>query len=198
MKQLDGQINIFDYCQTLKTQGNRTNGSRILSIGDKVGRIVLGECRIATVTKVEGLPDYPFYRTDSGACYLVEEGLNSIEELVAAAEAERAKYKTIVPGNLQERITVEYEPRKCDGVVLWAQIGILDNMLFWKEDVTYQFCVPFQSEEKLMKEYEKHKKEILEDTYGAVHIVDEEKPMRRLYWSRHGFYADAEYVECNG
>ena len=36
----------------------------------------------------------------------------------------------------------------------WAQIGILDNMLFWKEDVTYQFLEPYDSKEKLMKEYE--------------------------------------------
>ena len=71
-------------------------------------------------------------------------------------------------------------------------------MLFWKEDVTYQFCVPFDSEKKLMEEYEKHKEKILDDTYRAVHILDEEKPMGRLYWSRHGLYADAEYVSTNG
>ena len=90
------------------------------------------------------------------------------------------------------------EPRECDDVVLWAQIGIFENMLFWKEDMTYQFCVPFDSEKKLMKEYEKHKKEILDDTYCAVNILNEEKPMRRLYWSNHGLYADAEYVSTNG
>lgn len=189
------QLDIFSYMQHKKEKQTR----HILSIGDKIGRNVLGEIRIATVTEVEGLPDYPFYRTDSGCCYSYEEGLKNIEELIQSAEEERKKYKTIVPCNLSERITVEYEPRKCDGVVLWAQIGIFENMLFWKEDVTYQFCVPFDSQKKLMKEYEKHKKEILDDTYCEVHILNEEKPMRRLYWSNHhGMYADAEYVRTNG
>lgn len=155
MVQVDGQYSIFDY---LMDDPPERNQGCILSVGDKVGRVVLGECRVATVTEIEGLPDYPFYRTDRGVCYSVEEGYKSIEELTAIAEAERGKYKTIIPENLTERITVEYEPRQCDGVILWAQIGILGNMLFWKEDITYQFLIPFDSKKKLRKEYEKHKK----------------------------------------
>lgn len=189
------QLDIFSYLQQKVEKAPKQN---ILSIGDKVARNVLGETRIATVTKVEGVPDYPFYRTDRMGCYSYEEGLQDINELLKKAEEERKKYKTIIPCNLSKRITVEYEPRKCDGVVLWAQIGIFDNMLFWKEDMTYQFCVPFDSEKELMKEYEKHKKEILDDTYCAVYILNDEKPMRRLYWSKHGRYADAEYVSTNG
>lgn len=50
----------------------------------------------------------------------------------------------------------------------------------------------------MRKEYEKHKKEILDDTYCAVSILEDEKTMRRLYWSKHGYYADAEYVSTNG
>ncbi|MBD5546927.1 MAG: hypothetical protein HDQ97_05960 [Lachnospiraceae bacterium] len=189
------QLDIFSYLQPKEEKQIR----HILSVGDKIGRNVLGETRIAIITEVEGLPNYPYYRTDSGCCYSYEEGLQNIEELLHMANEERKKYKTIIPCNLSERITVEYEPRKCDGVVLWAQIGIFENMLFWKEDVTYQFCELFDSQKKLMKEYEKRKKRILEDTYCAVHILDEEKPMRRLYWSNHhGMYADAEYVRVNG
>lgn len=99
---------------------------------------------------------------------------------------------------MSERITVEYEPRQCDGKILWAQIGIFENMLFWKEDITYQFLVPFESEKKMLKEYEKKKKIILDCTYRKVSAIEEEKPMRRLYWSKHGFYADAEYVKNEG
>lgn len=186
------QLDIFSYLQSEKEI------KQTLSVGDKIGRIVLGEARIATITKVEGLPYYPFYRTDSGGCYSYDEGLQDINELIRIADEERKKYKTIVPFNLSERITVEYDPRECDGVVLWAQIGIFENMLFWKEDMTYQFCIPFDGEKKLMKEYEKHKKEILDDAYCTVNILNEEKPMRRLYWSNHGLYADAEYVSTNG
>ena len=192
---MKGQMSIFDF---LKDDPPKRDLNNILSAGDKVGRVVLGECRIATITEVEGLSEYPFYRTDSGSCYSVEEGLKSIEELIFIAEAERSKYKTIIPQNLAERITVEYEPRQCDGKVLWAQIGIFEGMLFWKEDVTYQFLEPYKDGKKLRKEYEKHKKNILNDTYSKFRISDAEKPMRRLYWSRHGFYADAEYVQSNG
>ncbi len=53
---------------------------QLLNVGDKIGRVVLGECRIATVTAVEGLPDYPFYRTDNHGCYNYSEGLKNILE----------------------------------------------------------------------------------------------------------------------
>lgn len=188
------QLDIFSFLQPKE----EIQIKQTLSVGDKIGRIVLGEVRIATITEVEGLPDYPFYRTDSGGCYEYEEGLQNIDELIQTADRERKKYKTIVPRNLSDRITVEYAPREGDVKVLWAQIGIFENMLFWKENMTYQFCVPFDDEKKLRKEYKKHKKEILDDTYKAVRILEDEKPMRRLYWSKHGYYADAEYVSTNG
>lgn len=43
-------------------------------VGDIVGRLVLAECEEAMVTKVEGLPSFPFYRTSRGSCYSYEEG----------------------------------------------------------------------------------------------------------------------------
>lgn len=196
MIEIGGQINIFDYLR----QAEDEKKPKLLSVGDKIAKVVLGECRIATITKVEGLPDYPFYRTDVGGCYEVKDGKKTVEELMAIAEHERKKYKTIIPKNLSKRITVEYEPREHGGRTLWAQIGIIENMLFWKHDVTYQFLEPYESEKKLMKEYEKHRKRILDEMNGhkKYRFCEEEKPMRRLYWSKHGFYADAEYVQHNG
>lgn len=193
---MNGQLSIFDFLQ--KEEKRDREFGRILSVGDKVGRVVLGECRIATITKVEGLPDYPFYRTDSGGCYSVDDGYTDIEKLMRKAEQDREKYKTIVPKNLSDRITVEYEPRKCDGAVLWAQIGIFENMLFWKENITYQFLEPYDNNAKMMKAYKKHEREILGGAHGKFRIVENEHDMQRLYWSRHGFYANAEYVKVNG
>lgn len=190
------QLSLFDTIYAPEPEIKRSE--KILSAGDKIGRVVLGECRIAKITKVEGLPNYPFYRTDRGCCYSVKDGEKSIDELLSIAEENRKKYKTIIPQNLSECFTVEYEPRECDGAVLWAQIGILDNMLFWKENVTYQFLVPYESEKKLMKAYQEHKKRMIEDGYGKIKIMENEHKMRRLYWSNHGFYADAEYVRDNG
>ena len=188
------QLDIFSYLQIKE----KTPKQHILSIGDKIARNVLGETRIAVVTKVDGLPNYPFYRTDSGVCYTYEDGLKDINELMQKAEEERKKRKTIIPCNLSERITVEYEPGRYDIAGRWAQIGIFENMLFWKERFTYQFCVPFSSQKKLMKEYGKRKEAILDNSRRAIRILEEEKPMRRLYWSKHGYYADAEYVQENG
>ena len=190
------QLILFDFMYDSKPEISHPN--KILNIGDKIGRVVLGECRVATITKVEGLPDYPFYRTDSGGCYSIEEGERSIDELLSIAEENRKKYKTIIPKNLSQLFAVEYEPRECDGAVLWAQIGILDNMLFWKENITYQFLEPYESEKKLMKAYKEHKKKIIEDGYGKIKILETEHEMRRLYLSNKGFYADAEYKETNG
>ncbi len=194
---MKGQLSIYDF---LKSEAEKKNPLKILSVWDKIAKVILGECRIATITKVEGLPDYPFYRTDVGVCYEVKDGEKTVEELMAIAEQERKKYKTIIPKNLSKRITVEYGPRERGGRALWAQIGIIGDMLFWKHDVTYQFLEPYDSEKKMMKEYEKHRKRILDKMggYRGNRLVDEEKPMRRLYWSNHGFYADAEYVQHNG
>lgn len=195
---MEGQINLFEYLEGIREEKIVPHISeKILAVGDLIGRVVLGECRIARVTEIEGFPDYPFYRTDSGGCYTIEEGFVEIDELKRKAEKQRKQYNTVVPAGLQERLTVIYKPRQCDGKVLWAQIGILDNMLFWKEDMTYQFLEPYDSEKKLRKAYEKHKEKILDKRYGEFEIVDQEHEMRRLYWSKHGFYADAEYVLHN-
>lgn len=170
----------------------------IRSVGDTVGRVVLGELRTAVVTKVEGLPFYPFYRTDSGGCYSYEEGLDDLEKLRQQAEENRRQYETIEPQNLERRITVKYPPLYPGGGTLWAQVGIFQGMLFWKESMTYQFLQQCKSEKELKKEYEKHKKQILEEFDGSGVIVEEEHPMRRLYRSKAASgYADAEYVKFN-
>lgn len=167
-------------------------------VGDAVGKVVLGELRTATVTKVEGLPFYPFYRTDSGGCYSYEEGLDDLERLRQQAEENRRQYETIEPKNLERRITVKYPPLCPDGGTLWAQVGIFQGMLFWKESISYQFLRQCKSEKELKREYEKHKKKILEEFDGSGVIVEEEHPMRRLYRSKAASgYADAEYVEFN-
>lgn len=192
---LDGQIS-FSELLPVRTESPDLNGLR--AVGDLIGRRVLGEVRTAHITKIEGLPHFPFYRTDSGGCYDVKEGYTSIEELEHQAEAERTKYKTIVPENLTDRITWQYT-RGSDNRVLWAQIGIMDEMLFWKDDITYQFLEPYDTPKKLKKAYDTKRREIechMKDIHAE--ISPDEHPMRRLYWSRRGFYADAEYVKANG
>ncbi len=192
-----GQISFDDLMQENRVKEAKELPN-IRSVGDRVGRVVLGELRTATVTKVEGLPFYPFYRTDSGGCYSYKEGLADLEELRKQAEKNRRQYETIEPKNLERRITVKYPPLRPGGGTLWAQVGIFQGMLFWKESITYQFLVKFESEKKLDREYEKHKKQILEEFGGSAVIVEGEHPMRRLYRSKAANgYADAEYVKFN-
>ena len=167
-------------------------------VGDTVGKVVLGELRTATVTKVEGLPYYPFYRTDSGGCYSYEEGLDNLEELRQQAEENRRQFEIIEPKNLERRLTVERPPTHPGGGTLWAQIGIFQGMLFWKESITYQFLEYCKNEKELNKKYEEHKKRILEESGGKAVVVPNEHPMRRLYRSKcANGYADAEYVQYN-
>lgn len=93
---------------------------------------------------------------------------------------------------------MKYPPLCPGGGTLWAQVGIFQGMLFWKESMTYQFLQQCKSEKELEREYKKHKKQILEEFDGSGVIVEEEHPMRRLYRSkRANGYADAEYVKFN-
>lgn len=193
-----GQISFDDLMQENRAKEAAKELTNIRSVGDRVGRVVLGELRTATVTKVEGLPFYPFYRTDSGGCYSYKEGLDDLEELRKQAEENRRKYETIEPKNLERRITVKYPPLCPGGGTLWAQVGIFQGMLFWKESMTYQFLQQCKNEKELNREYEKHKKQILEEFGGSAVIVEGEHPMRRLYRSKAANgYADAEYVKFN-
>ena len=43
---MNGQLSIFDYMQSTQPKEQKNH---ILSVGDKIGRVVLGECIIATV-----------------------------------------------------------------------------------------------------------------------------------------------------
>lgn len=193
-----GQISFDDLMQENRAKEAAKELTNIRSVGDRVGKVVLGELRTATVTKVEGLPFYPFYRTDSGGCYSYKEGLADLEELRKQAEKNRRQYETIEPKNLERRITVKYPPLCPGGGTLWAQVGIFQGMLFWKESMTYQFLRQCKSEKELEREYKKHKKQILEEFDGSGVIVEEEHPMRRLYRSKAASgYADAEYVKFN-
>lgn len=193
-----GQISFDDLMQENRAKEAAKELTNIRSVGDRVGRVVLGELRTATVTKVEGLPFYPFYRTDSGGCYSYKEGLADLEELRKQAEKNRRQYETIELKNLERRITVKYPPLCPGGGTLWAQVGIFQGMLFWKESMTYQFLQQCKNEKELNREYEKHKKQILEEFGGSAVIVEGEHPMRRLYRSKAANgYADAEYVKFN-
>lgn len=174
---------------------------QIRSIGEKIGRVVLGECRIATITSVEGKGKFLFYRTDEYGCYNYEDGLKDVEDLMEEAALAHLDYKTFYPKNLTDRLTVEFT-RECDNRTLWAQIGILDNMLYWKECCTYEFLEPYDDPKKLRKAYEKHKEKLMRyhefSSYQNVRICETEHPMECLYWSRHGCYATAEYVKHQG
>ena len=96
---IPGQMNLNELLKPEKPKKDK-----LLKVGDRIGRVVLGECYTATITAVEGLPDWPFYRTTRG-CYTYEEGLKSIEVLEKEAEEARLKYITIEVKN--SKITID-------------------------------------------------------------------------------------------
>lgn len=194
------QLNLFDYIKEMEAEKNITTP---LSVGDMIGRVVLGECRVGNITKVEGNPNHPFYRTDLGVCFSYEEGLRNINDLMAEAEENRKNYKTIIPSDLDRRLTMQFPLSNCDGKIWWAQIGVMEingvKHLYWKEPFTYEFLEPYSNEKTLKKAYDKHRKNILEFCENSPYNeVFQEKEMERVYWSKNGFFATAEYVAHNG
>lgn len=180
------QMTIFDFLPI----DNQEQDLKILKVGDKVGRVVKGEAIIGTIYKVEGKGKGTFYRTDQ-ACFSYKEGLRSIEELKKEAEEKRKKYKTIIPEKLEKRITFLFKSQDPDKP-LWGQIGIFKGMLYWKDCCTYEFLEIYESEKKLMKAYENHKKDMYDRCIGTV---DEEHEMERLYFIQSkNMYASPQYL----
>ena len=65
-------------------------------------------------------------------------------------------------------------------------------MLYWKDCCTYEFLEIYESEKKIMKEYERHKKEMYDRCIGTV---DEEHEMERLYFIQSkNMYASPQYL----
>lgn len=160
---------------------------------------MLGDVQSHIVTAVEGYPGRWYYRTDSGGCIDDKYTSDDFAELERRGAEIRSQYKTIElnPYDLEERATIIYNPRECDGYVMKAQIGIYDGMLFWKENYTYQFLEPYKGEKTLKKAYKSHYEKMMERK-GNFTIVEEPIPIKRLYYSRNGFYAEAAYVRTNG
>lgn len=200
-KKMNEQISIFEYLETLSDAGVKFDIP--LQPGTKIGRIVLGEVEEAVITKVEGNENYFFYRTDRG-CFSKDEAETNLEQLYEQAKKARKQYKTIENYPLERRQTIAYPPKDCDQnqKVTYAQIGIFQNMLYWKEAFTYEFLIPFQDRKKLEKEYQKKLKSMTIDFFNKkpkeYTVLSEQLPSSRLYWSRHGYYASARYVEHEG
>lgn len=169
------------------------------NVGDCVGRVVLGEVEKATITKVVGNDKHFFYRTDKGLCF--EAGSRTdFEQMRKEAEENRKRYTTLEIDKFEKFFAAAYPPRDCDGKILYAMAGIYNGMLFWKEEVTYQFLEPVKNIEKA---YEDKVFKITHEWYGEKKErqytkLDEPIPVKRLYLSKHGFYSEARYVEING
>lgn len=190
----EGQMSIFDFMQDSKQI--KSDKPEKLSVGDLVGRVVLGEVIKARITEVEGNDEYWFYRTDTGGCF--KAGCRTdIEQMEVEAEQERRKYKTIEIDSFDKFFAVQYPPRDCDGHIMYGMVGITQGMLFYKEDCTYQFLKPCKN---LEKEYKDMVFKLTHRFGDEIEYkeLSEPIPTKRLYWSENGFYTDAEYVKWNG
>lgn len=172
-----------------------------LKVGDKIGKLVLGEVLIATITKVEGNDEHCFYRTDRGICF-ERTDRTDFEQMEKEAEEIRKQHKTIEikPDDFEKFFAVKYPPRECDGRILYGMVGIYQDMLFWKEEVTYQFLEKPNNLEKAYKEKLKritHRYE-WDEKECEYEVLKKPIPTHRLYYSESKeLYADAEYVLYN-
>lgn len=193
---MQGQLDIFSYLEQQEEIPEPSNSR--LHIGDYIGRLVLGEIEKGRITKIEGNDTHFFYRTDRGICFNSDDRTD-FEQMEIEAQEIRKLYKTIEIDKFDRFCAVQYPPRKCDGHILYAMVGIYNGMLYWKEDITYQFLEPVKNLEKAYKD------KVFSITHNSVNkeerpytLLTEPIQTERLYWSIHGYYASARYVETNG
>ncbi len=170
-----------------------------LNVGDRIGRLVLGEVEIGTIYKIEGNKKHFFYRTDKG-CFDPQEARTDFEQMEQEAKRIRDQYKTIEIDKFDNFFAIEYPPRQCDGYVPFAMVGVYHVMLFWKEEYTYQFLEPVKN---LEKAYEDKVFKITHDCIGEkkerdYKILDKPIPIKRMYYSNsRKIYSEAGYVQHN-
>lgn len=168
-----------------------------LNVGDRIGRIVLGEVEIGTIYKVEGNEEHFFYRTDKGV--FDKSDRTDFEQMEREAEEIRKRYKTIEIDHFDKFFAVRYPPRNCDGYRTSAMVGVYKDMLFWKGSITYQFLGPVKNLEKAYKD------KVFKITHNdwdksecEYEVLDEPIPVKRLYYSNmKGCYAEARFVKYN-
>lgn len=190
----DGQMSIFD----LMDQKIKSDIPKRLSVGDKVGKLVLGDVVVGTIYKIEGNEEYFFYRTDKG-CF-DSDCRTDIEQMKIEAEEVRKQFDTIQIDKFEKFFAVEYPPRECDGHIMYAIVGIYEGMLFWKEEFTYQFLEKVKNIEKAYKD---KIFKITHNGYGDkkerdYKVLENPIPVKTLYYSNsRKCYAEAGYVEHN-
>lgn len=190
------QLDIFSFLEPKETVEEPKY--KRLSVGDRIGKVVLGEVIIGTIYKVEGNDKYFFYRTDKG-CFDASDRTD-FEQMEREAEEIRKRYKTLKIDHFDKFFAVRYPPRECDGHAITAMAGIYNGMLFWKEDITYQFLEEVKDiekayEEKVFKITHERCGEKVEREYE---ILNEPLPIKRLYYSdKTKRYSEAKYVLYN-
>lgn len=190
------QLDIFSYLDP-QEQSEKPRHNR-LSVGDKIGKLILGEVIIGTIYKVEGNDNHFFYRTDKG-CF-DQQDRTDFEQMEKEAKKIREQYKTIEINKFDKFFAVEYPPRECDGHTLYAMVGIYQGMLFWKEECTYQFL---ETVKNLEKAYKDKAFKITHEWFGEQQerdykVLDKPLPVERLYCSNlRKIYSEAEYVQYN-
>ncbi len=195
------QLDIFAYLQGQAEEGNQKGSSTAthpLRVGDRIGRLVLGEVETGRITEVVQNGRDFFYRTDRG-CF-TDSDRTDFAQMEREAEEIRKRHRTIEIDGFDRFLAVEYLPEGQVRKPTHAMAGIFRGMLFWKEECTFQFLKPVRDIEKA---YQKKVHDIIHRNWGSrgereYTVLTEPIKTNRLYWSRHGFYADARYVEVNG
>jgi len=187
---MDGQMTIDDFLCEEKPK------PKIYPVGTRIGKVVGGEVETATILKVDGSGKYPFYRTDN-ACYSVAEARTDFEQMEKEAVENRKQYEYIEINvdELENLFICEYPPRESDGHIMYGMVAVYHGMLYWKEDMTYQFL---DAVKDIKKAYKKKKKELITDIwekereYKELEVIPFE--VKRMYKKKEDRYADIRYM----
>lgn len=206
-----GQISLFDLIN--KPIDKTENIPELLSKGEIIYKVTLGEIDKMTVddsfvVRDDNYRGYWLTRDDGSHDVVHDEDIGNgvfkeIDIAKKIAEKNLSNCKTIFLDNVTEYRRWEYT-RETDKHLMVAEIGIIENCVYFHDWYCYRFAIPFRGE----KEKEKIIKESLDkilNSFNAKNINYKEIQTDsvtnlgiRLYWSNTGKrFADYRYTKNN-
>lgn len=208
---MKGQISLFDLINEPVAKTEEL--SELLYKGESIYKVTLGEIDKMTVdgsfivrdgnyrgyhlTREDGLHDVVHDRDIGNSVFKEIDTANKV------AKKNLSNCKTILLDNVIEYRRWEYT-RETDKYLMVAEIGIIENCVYFHDWYCYRFAIPFRGE----KEKEKIIKESLDkilNSFNAKNISYKEIQTDsvanlgiRLYWSNSGKrFADYRYAKSN-
>lgn len=184
----------------------------LLNKGDTVYKVVLGEIEKFSVLNnfLEGYSDrgYRLLRETGGYDFTHngDIGVNvfkSLDEAKKLAMRNLLECKTLILNEIKEYKRWEYV-RESDNYLLIAELGIIENYVYFHDWYSYRFAIPFKNEKEKNRILNKSLKEITTSfnadalDFHEVEVSPNKNLGIRLYWSNfNNQFADYRYAYDN-